>query len=334
MRAYQVVRSFFKKNCKEGESLLLGYSGGGDSKALLYLLLSLKEEFSFDLHLAHLNHGWREESKMEAAELLREAKRLKIPFHLKRLQSVDIGSKKNVESFYREERFRFFKTLYQQHKFSALLLAHHLDDLAETVLKRIFEGANLINLNGMQAISMFENMVIWRPLLPLKKSELLSYLKEKKLPFIQDKTNEDERFLRGRMRKSILPLLAKKFGKEISCNLALLSERIIDLKEYLDRKTNKDFKKIQESFIDFSALTLDDFEKRHLLYRILKKEKISLSRVQVEELFLDIRSLKIKKSINRSIYVDNGKLLILKKKNIKECKSLIIKKISKKKLVL
>jgi len=205
----------------------MGYSGGPDSKALLYALLQTKA--ARFLHLAHIDHGWREESAKEAQLLAQEALALDLPFHTIRLQEKPAG---NLEEAGREARLSFFRSLFDQIPFQALLLAHHADDAAETALKRVLEGAHLQNVSGMTEVSSLERMTVWRPLLRVKKSALEA------VGAFDDPTNRDPKFLRSRLRINILPMLSQSFGKEVSDNLALLSERAAELKEYLDRKVS------------------------------------------------------------------------------------------------
>lgn len=138
-----LTKEFLFVHWDRKKPLLLGYSGGPDSKALLYALL----ECDARPHLAHVDHGWREESRAEAEECRAEAIKLGLPFHTIRL---DIPKKEDAA---RIARFSFFQSLYRTGPFQALLLAHQADDLAETVLKRTLEGAHLAFLGGMEAAS-------------------------------------------------------------------------------------------------------------------------------------------------------------------------------------
>ncbi len=221
------VKKFIEKEWDRKSPLLLGYSGGPDSKALLYSLL--QTEAAKVIHLAHVDHGWREESASEASALAEEAAALNLPFHTTRLEKT---ASKNIEEEGRLARLSFFRSLFDEIPFQALLLAHHADDLAETALKRLLEGAHLQNLGGMSKISAIMGMTVWRPFLAVQKKEIL----EQGLLGFDDPTNRDPKFLRSRLRYTILPMLSHAFGKEISSNLALFSERAFELKEYLDRK--------------------------------------------------------------------------------------------------
>src|SRR5579862_4351474 len=121
------LSEFLAKHWDGVSPLLLGYSGGPDSKALLYALLEAGCRSS--LHLAHVDHGWRSESGEEAAELEKEARGLGLPFHMTRLNLAA-----NKEAASREARLKFFQALFAKIPFQALLLAHQAGDAAETAL--------------------------------------------------------------------------------------------------------------------------------------------------------------------------------------------------------
>jgi len=252
--------------------LLLGYSGGQDSKALLYALL----ECGVKPHLAHVDHGWREESAREAQYLKKEADSLGCPFYTVRLRVA----KKEDEA--RRGRFSFFQSLMEG--YSALLLAHQAEDLAETALKRVLEGAHLCHLSGMQPISQQYGMNIWRPFLSVRRSEIIEFLEERELRALVDASNFDPAYLRARMRRDIFPFLNEVFGKETSGNLLLLSQRASELKDYLDEKVKG--VEIQEgpwgSFADVSKLA--KLEQRHLIQKIARLKSVNLSRDVLETL--------------------------------------------------
>jgi tRNA(Ile)-lysidine synthase len=207
--------------------LLLGYSGGPDSKALLYALL----DAGITPHLAHIDHGWRPESAEEARLSKLEAESLGCPFHTIRLDPPPSN-----EEAARDARWNFFRSLFAKIPFQALALGHQADDLAETVLKRVFEGAHLTSLTAMREISTRDGITIWRPLLSFSKRDLTAYLDQKQLTPFYDSTNDDPTFLRSRIRHQLLPFLNKTFGKEIASNLCTLSRRSTELDDYLQSK--------------------------------------------------------------------------------------------------
>lgn len=253
--------------------LLIGFSGGGDSLALVHALFQL----DIPLHLVHFDHAWREESFKEAEHLKNWAESLAVPFFCER----SIANKKD-EELARTERYAFFLKLFRQGDYEALVLAHHQNDQVETVLKRVLEGAHLTNLRGMQSHSYYEEMPVWRPLLGVPKKELATYLTEHHLVPIEDKTNFDPHFLRARMRNQILPTLTKQFGKEIDPSLLRLGEYGEELHHYLEGQTEKFQSSLSQGpfgwMIDFTPFyPLKRVEVRYFVKRFFEREGFSLS---------------------------------------------------------
>ncbi|MES2345848.1 MAG: tRNA lysidine(34) synthetase TilS [Chlamydiota bacterium] len=228
------VKNFLHSHLKTDQPLLIGFSGGPDSLALLHLLLECRRFFSLNLHLAHVDHGWRKESGIQARELAAKAKELNLPFYLKIL--TEFSFKGNLEAEARRKRLEFFSEIYQQEGAQALMLAHQADDQAETVLKRILEGSSLLSLGGLKGVYSLEGMQVWRPLLRVSKKALIQWLEKRKLQGIDDPTNRDPKFLRARMRTQIFPGLQVAFGKQATSNLVRLGETGHELKDYLYRK--------------------------------------------------------------------------------------------------
>ncbi len=224
---------FLQKHISYQKPLLLAYSGGGDSEALLQALLDCKKRKDFCLHVAHVDHGWRETSHEEAMMLKKKAQQEGLFFHLAKKEDKE---EKNIEASSRDFRYRFFSALQEKYDYEAVFLAHHADDLAETVFKRIFEGSRLFYLGGMREVSPFLNMTLMRPFLRFSKKDLLLFLKKKEKPFLEDETNKDPFFLRNRIRNHIFPFLEKELGKNIQSSLCFFSKQIEEMKEHLEKK--------------------------------------------------------------------------------------------------
>ncbi len=313
------VKSFFEKHYIKNRPILLGYSGGTDSSVLLDILIKLKNELSIDIHVAHIDHGWREESSLEAEKLKVKIEKNNLIFHLKKIEVPKVG---NLEEACRKMRLDFFKDIYKKYDCQALLLVHQADDLAETVLKRFLEGANLANIGAMEPISAYEGMQLWRPLLFTDKSKITAYLKENGIEYIDDQTNYNEKFLRAKMRQSIFPELSRTFGKEIKNNLVRLSKYSHELKKYMDRKTDKVFQNILIGpfgrMMDLSEIE-EDFELRHILKRFFFLEKTEVTSDGIDKM---IEALKLKKAGKafvfeaRKVLIDRGYLFIIEKKTL------------------
>jgi tRNA(Ile)-lysidine synthase len=300
------VAKFLAKHWDGHRPLLLGYSGGPDSKALLYSLL---EAGCTRLHLAHVDHGWRSVSGQEALELEEEAKSLGLPFHSIRL---NLPKEANREAASRESRFAFFRTLFEKIPFQALLLAHQAGDAAETALKRVLEGAHLPFLGGsMEPATRIGGIDLWRPLLSVKKEEILAFLSLKNLTPLIDPTNYDPAYLRARMRTEILPSLARAFGKEISDNLLLLSSRAAELKAYLEKKTAKYPQEKGPWGFFASFANLERVEARYLLQKWGESEKVKLSRTLLEKALDALSSNLPNRRIAPRLFVDRGHVFFL-----------------------
>jgi tRNA(Ile)-lysidine synthase len=290
-----LTQEFLRVHWDQTKPLLLGYSGGPDSKALLYALL----ECGVKPHLAHVDHGWRKESLDEAQEIKDEAQKLGCPLFSHRLQGVD-----QTEDAARCARFAFFSSL--SPNYAALLLAHHANDLAETVLKRVLEGAHLAHLGGMQPVSQQYGMHVWRPFLHTKREEILSFLENRGIKAFSDPSNFDPKYLRSRMRGEIFPFLNEKFGKNIDQNLALLSQRAFELKAYLDQKIQAH--PVQKGPWGTIALLagLCPIEKTHLLQKIARAESIVLSRALLETILSWVNA----KQRSKVLSVQSRKILV------------------------
>ena len=309
-----LVKKFLQTHSLEKKPVLLAFSGGTDSMLLLHLLLECKEEFELDIHLAHVDHGWREQSTYEAKGLANLAESKGLIFHLKKLENKE---DKNLEEKARIQRMAFFKELYQKYDYQAVIFAHHGQDLAETVLKRVFEGAHLPFMGGMDFVSVYENMLIWRPLLEVSKKQITNANEKLSLNPIIDATNFDTKFLRAKMRQKILPSLADLFGKEIQQNLITLSQRANELHAYFDKKIEKALENVKVGtlgvFIDFEKHPLEKLEKTFLIQKLAKKQNITLPRSSLD---LIVSSIEEKKTVqvpcvNGEIRVEKSLLFLL-----------------------
>lgn len=210
-RVLQVVRDFLFRTEPKGP-LIVGFSGGADSTALVHLLQEAERFYPMDLRLVHIDHGWRDESYDEATLLQKE-----YSVHVERIEGV---SGANLEEKFREKRLEILARLYKEWGAGALMLAHHADDQAETVLKRVLEGSSA--LHGLLPDRKLLGMRVLRPLLTVTKERLVRWLQERGIGFLEDPTNEDTHYLRARMRKEIIPFLEASFGKGIRKNLCKL----------------------------------------------------------------------------------------------------------------
>jgi tRNA(Ile)-lysidine synthase len=236
---------------------------------LFDLLLRYRQEnpLLLQLQALHVHHGWRQESDWEAQELSKMAQKASVPFHLETLPKLQLKS--NVEDAYRAYRLEAFLRVQERIHAQGLLLAHHADDLHETVLKRLFEGARLTAL-GIDPVKEMGSLRLLRPLLSHSKGELWAWCKEHALPFFEDATNGDEQFLRARMRETLIPSIEVQFGKKITANLQRLGREAHLLKEYFERKIEPLLARTQFSLLGaFVEISFEEpLELEHYLHRV------------------------------------------------------------------
>ena len=223
---------------KENDSVVAGVSGGPDSMALLFLLLTLKKKYRLKIFAAHLNHGLQKaEGKKYQALVEKTSLRLGIPFYCK---SVDVRSlakahKRSLEEMGRIERYRFFEEVARKTRSNKIATAHTLDDQSETVLLRLLRGTGLKGLVGIPCKRKEGKFDIIRPLLSCEKNELTRFLKESKAPFLYDRTNLDTVFTRNRVRHDLIPSLEKNYNPQIKKSLANLQSICQMAQDYLDQ---------------------------------------------------------------------------------------------------
>ena len=193
----------------------------------------------------------------------------------------------NLEEQGRNHRLQFFSQLYNALSCQALVLGHHAGDQAEVVLKRVFEGASICNLGGLVPDSQLCGMRVWRPLLSFRKREILEWLGQKNLAYFQDPTNFSKKFLRGRMREEMIPLLQTSFGKEVSSNLYRLGEESREVREYFSALNKPIIAGIQRE-PEMTRLDLNPFfplpslQLKYFLMEWMKNERAAFSRQILE----------------------------------------------------
>jgi tRNA(Ile)-lysidine synthase len=190
----------------------VGVSGGADSVALLSLLrrrddLSLHVVHLPDLrlHAVHLDHELRGQASAGDAEFVQSlCRRLNVPCCVARRSEIEpqLGRlPSNPSARYRAVRLALFRRVVAAHGLQGVVLAHHGDDNAETVLLRLLRGAGPAGLTGIAADGRIVDLRIVRPLLRVRRRALESLLQERGQPWRQDASNQSDKYLRNRLRK-------------------------------------------------------------------------------------------------------------------------------------
>jgi len=193
---------------------LVGVSGGRDSVALLHACVQagLKE-----LVVVHINHGLRGEESDGDEDFVRalsEAYELEYICSRHQVDELATKQKKSLELAARETRHSVFSTELKARNYDGVLLAHHAEDQAETVLFNLFRGS--AGLKGMQQIQHIEShdLTIHRPLLDTSRADINQYIQTYQLSYREDSSNAEDFATRNRLRNEAIPLLEEIMGKK------------------------------------------------------------------------------------------------------------------------
>ncbi len=194
-----------------------------------------------NLIVCHLNHQLQGRAGDATARFVsRLAKKSKLPSEVgsSDVRALARRGGKSIELAARDARYEFFAKIARRRKCTTIFLAHHADDLVETLLINLFRGTGLAGLAGMRAVSKRTidgvKLTIVRPLLPIWRSEIDRYVKSQKLEYRDDTTNEDLEPLRNRIRLRALPYLERTLGRKIrqslwrTAQIAAEEEAILD----------------------------------------------------------------------------------------------------------
>lgn len=224
---------------RPGDTLVVAFSGGADSTALLDLLSRLS---GYRLHLiaAHLNHCLRGgESDADEQFCRAEAARHGIPFEVRRCNVARLAGENrlNLEDAGRRARIAFLDEVSRKYGATAVALAHHADDQAETVLMRLLRGSGMTGLSGM---AYRNDRGYVRPLLDITRAEIEQYLSASGIGWREDASNSDPDYLRNRIRHQLLPLL-ETYNPSIRSTLASTATLLGDEDTLLEEVTLRRF---------------------------------------------------------------------------------------------
>jgi tRNA(Ile)-lysidine synthase len=229
------VKTTIKKYAllEKNDRVVLGVSGGPDSLTLLYALHSLAREFNLTLHVVHVDHKLRKNSQLDAEFVKKICISLGIPATVKKVDIRRLALKGSIEEIAREQRMSVLFEACRKIKAHTIALGHNLDDQAETVLMRLLRGSGLYGLSGILPKRLMDNgYTLIRPLIEIRRKDIEAYLKRKKIKPRIDESNFQDIYLRNRIRLHLLPLLEKKYNRnirDILCTTAHVAAHDYDL---------------------------------------------------------------------------------------------------------
>lgn len=188
---------------------VVAVSGGVDSVALLNMLF--KENY-IKIVVAHVNHGIRQNSNKDAVLVSSLAKKYKYKYEYIELKLGPMSS----EALARKERYDYLHQIKQKYNASAIVTAHHKDDVIETCIINIIRGTGRSGVSSLRS-----NKDVVRPLLHVSKLEIINYAKENNLEWQEDITNSDTTILRNKLRHTVIPKMSAKQKEQL---LAIITQ--------------------------------------------------------------------------------------------------------------
>lgn len=271
MLNYKKLISSF--NINKQKPIIVAVSGGVDSMVLLNLLI--KEDYI--PIVVHFNHNTRETNKRDENLIIEYSKKFNLLYYIFSI-NVELG---NFQSEARKLRYEKLKSIAKKHNTPYIATAHHLDDLAETILIKITRGSNLYGYSGIQPIYFEDDCIFIRPLLHVEKDLIIKYSIENKIPFYTDESNYYDTYLRNRYRHTVLPVLKQE-------NPQLL-KKVLQFHEQLSL-TSSYIKQEAKKYIVNNSITLTIYKdlnivlQKEILALLMENKKISFTYETIEKL--------------------------------------------------
>jgi len=299
--------------------IVIGVSTGPDSMALLHML---QKNLNCKLVCAHINHNIRKQSNEEEIFLKEYCKNNNIIFESLKITSY---TENNFENEARKKRYAFYEKLLKKYNSHNLFLAHHGDDLIETILMKIIRGSNIEGYAGIKEISYLDNYKIIRPLLNLTKDDILKYNKDNNIKYYIDNTNQDTTYTRNRYRKYILPII-KQEDSNVHLKFLKYSNTLQEYDNYIKYEIESKINNIYiHNTINIKELNKEHpFLKKNIIFYILSKIYNNKANIIKEKNLIDILKMTNNNKPNYKINLPKNyiakkeyKYIYIEKKNTK-----------------
>lgn len=259
---------------QEKDKIVLGVSGGPDSIAMLESLYQIKtnNKIDFEICVAHINHGIRENAKIDEQFVLDFCKERNIECYVLHSKVLELAKdeKRGVEETGRKVRYEFFNEIMEKTNSNKIAIAHNKNDRAETIIMNTLRGSGISGLKGIEAA---RGKYI-RPLIECERSEIETYCKRENINPRIDKTNFNNTYTRNKIRNVVIPYIQKEFNPNIINTLERLSQLVCEEEEYIEKQIIKTYMDllIEEDVPNQIILDLKSFN---------KQEKVIKSRVLI-----------------------------------------------------
>ena len=240
----KVINTINKYNLiQSGDKLVLGVSGGPDSISMLNILNEIKQEWQFEIYVAHINHMIRKEANDDEKYVQQYCEKNNIQCFVKRVNVQEIANiqKIGTEEAGRNIRYEFFEEVLQKVGANKIAIAHNKNDKIETIVMNLLRGSGLSGLKGIEPIR--EQRII-RPLIECERQEIEQYCEQYKLEPRIDKTNFENDYTRNRIRNIVIPYIKNEFNPNIIETMDRLSQVATEESNYIELQVEKIYQKL------------------------------------------------------------------------------------------
>ncbi len=239
----EVLETINKYNLiEEGDKIVLGVSGGPDSISMLNILYELKEKLKIEIFVAHINHGLRENAKIDEEFVKNYCSQRNIQCFVLNAKVGKIAQehKTGLEETGRKVRYDFFNEVMKKTGSNKIAIAHNMNDNAETIIMNIVRGTGISGLRGIEA----KNGNYIRPLIESKREKIEQYCEDENLNPRHDESNDVNIYTRNKVRNIVIPYIKKELNPNIIDTLDRLSKIAKDDIDFLNAETEKAYNNV------------------------------------------------------------------------------------------
>lgn len=263
----------------QGQTVLVAFSGGLDSRVLLEVLARLQNTLGYQLNAMYVHHGLSSNADAWAEFCQSTCLALHVPFKVVRVD-VDKAADLGIEAAARHARYAALTA----ENADFIALAHHQNDQAETFLLQLFRGAGVKGLSAMMAIDAQRRLI--RPLLDVPRGRLAKYAQSLDLQWIEDESNQDTHYDRNFIRKIVIPAIEQRFA-HVNVSLARTASHMSEAAHLLDEFAELD----AISCVQAQQLNLTELAKLSLAraknvmrYWLMSQQYLPPSSVRLQEM--------------------------------------------------
>ncbi|EHK89784.1 tRNA lysidine(34) synthetase TilS [Aggregatibacter actinomycetemcomitans] len=277
-----------QRHAPNQKQFLIGFSGGLDSTALLALFAKHRENRPhFRLRAIHIHHGLSPNADVWAAHCQQICRHLNIPLLI---QPVKVRLQNGIEAGAREARYEAITQHILPEEW--LATAHHQQDQTETFLLALKRGSGLQGLGAMQVNSTVYGVPIFRPLLNFSRQQLMAFVQQQRLTWVEDESNEDNQYDRNFLRNVVLPEFRQRwahFDSAVQRSAQHCYEQQQLLNELLAEEYQKNIVENDRTFKVHDFATYSPAKQRALLRLWLQEQGVAMpSLVQLEHMIADV----------------------------------------------